>query len=98
VAVPAAGQSRAHGSHHRAEDLLWGQVPCRDHQGRGIHALRHRFATQLLEAGTDLPTLQRLLGHDSVTTTMRYVQVTQQRVAAQGSPLDGLPFDTQAAA
>src|SRR5712692_1917626 len=64
----------------------------------GIHALRHAFATHLLEAGTDLPTLQQLLGHDSVTPTMRYVHVTQQRGAAQGSPLDGLSFDTQAAA
>jgi site-specific recombinase XerD len=51
-----------------------------------------------LEAGTELPTLQQLLGHDSVTTTMRYVHVTQKRVTAQGSPLDSLPLDIPAAA
>lgn len=67
-------------------------------KGGGIHALRHAFATHLLEAGTDLPTLPQLLGHDSVTTTLRYVPVTQQRGAAHGSPLDGLALDTQAAA
>jgi site-specific recombinase XerD len=57
----------------------------------GIHALRHAFASHLLEAGTDLPTLQRLLGHESVTTTMHYVHVARSHVAAQGSPLDSLP-------
>jgi site-specific recombinase XerD len=57
----------------------------------GIHALRHAFATHLVEAWTDLPTLQRLLGHDSVTTTMRYVHVARSHVTAQGSPLDRLP-------
>jgi len=58
----------------------------------GIHALRHAFTTHLLEAGTDLPTLQRLLGHESVTTTMHYVHVARSHTAAQGSPLDSLPL------
>jgi integrase/recombinase XerD len=56
----------------------------------GIHALRHAFATHSLEAGVDLPTLGRMLGHTSVTTTMRYLHTTTKRVAAQISPLDRL--------
>jgi integrase/recombinase XerD len=56
----------------------------------GIHALRHAFATHSLEAGLDLPTLGRMLGHASVTTTMRYLHTTGRRVAAQISPLDRL--------
>jgi len=56
----------------------------------GIHALRHGFATHSLEAGLDLPTLGRMLGHTSVTTTMRYLHTTTQRVSAQISPLDRL--------
>jgi site-specific recombinase XerD len=58
----------------------------------GIHALRHAFTTHLLEGGTDLATLQRLLGHESVTTTMHYVHVARSHAAAQGSPLDSLPL------
>ena len=53
-------------------------------------ALRHAFATHSLEAGLDLPTLGRMLGHASVTTTMRYLHTTSRRVAAQTSPLDRL--------
>jgi integrase len=58
----------------------------------GIHALRHGFATHSLEAGLDLPTLGRMLGHTSVTTTMRYLHTTTKRVSAQVSPLDRLLF------
>jgi site-specific recombinase XerD len=60
-------------------------------RGRGIHTLRHCFATHLLEAGVDPRTLQLLLGHKSLNTTMRYLQVTRRHVLNVRSPLDLLP-------
>lgn len=54
----------------------------------GIHALRHSFATHLLEAGVDPRTLQILLGHRSLKTTMRYLQVTREHALSVRSPLD----------
>ena len=54
----------------------------------GIHALRHAFATHVLEAGRNLPTVQALLGHRHLSTTARYLHVTPGRVLATGSPLD----------
>ncbi len=57
----------------------------------GIHALRHAFATHLLEAGTDLHTIQRLLGHRHISTTMVYFHLAQKTLADRSSPLDLLP-------
>jgi site-specific recombinase XerD len=53
----------------------------------GIHTLRHCYATHLPEAGTDLPTLRRLLGHGSVQTTMLYLHLRSGRLRQVPSPL-----------
>jgi len=54
----------------------------------GIHALRHAFATHLLEAGVDLHTIQRLLGHKSISTTTRYWHLTHASLTTQAARLD----------
>lgn len=54
----------------------------------GIHALRHAFATHLLEAGTPLPTIQRLLGHRHISSTMRYLHLRRDLAQQVCSPLD----------
>ena len=54
------------------------------------HTLRHCFATHLYEAGTDLRTIQVLLGHEELKDTLLYVHLAIQRLNATASPLDSL--------
>ena len=54
----------------------------------GIHALRHAFATHMLEGGVDIHTIQRLMGHGHISSTLRYFHLARKHLANTPSPLE----------
>ena len=56
----------------------------------GIHGLRHSYATHLLETGTDISHIQKLLGHNNIKTTLIYTQISNHTLRNIKSPLDSL--------